>query len=154
MLRDYPTRNRILVRVSLTSAWVLAGGAGFTSALLLNVVRELGTVMTVVCGVILTIGALVATLGVALDRYRWEWSAAWFAAFGLSPYFVAIWAAVFLVDLGRISQAFLVTALVTFFLYRAMMCSAHAARLRGLHHEAEVTLHAGDNGDDGSARSE
>ncbi len=152
MLSLYPLRNRVYVRLSLTTAWTLASCAGVVASLLIgNVIRELGTAMTVVCGLSLLIGSGVATYGVAFNRYRLEWAGAWFAAFGLSPYLVALWLAVFVVDFGRISQAFVISSLVTFFLYRAAMCSAHAARLRALHHEAEVVFHAGDDGDDSGA---
>jgi hypothetical protein len=150
MLSAYPLKNRVSVRFLLTGAWFFAGCAGLSAAALVNItfVRELGIFMTILCGAALAGGALIAALGVAMNSYRWEWGASWLAAFGLSPYLIGIWLAVWFIDIGRISQALLVTSLVVFFLYRSAMCAAHAAKLRSLHQAAEVTFHADDDDDD------
>lgn len=154
MLSLYDKRHRIAVRSALTASWGFAGLAGLSAATLtsvsLTVVRELGLVLTVVCGLALALGAGVATWGVATDRYRFEWGGAWFAGFGISPYVVSLWAvisATWPAEITRTTQGLLVTSLLCFFLTRALMCGAHASRLRALHVAGEVTLHAGDDDD-------
>lgn len=77
--------------------------------------------------------ASIAALGVAINSYRLEWVASWFAATALAPYALVYWYTVFTENFGRLSSAFLLTALVGFFVTRAIMCSAHAERLRLLH---------------------
>ena len=87
----------------------------------------------VIAGSILTVMSTLAALGVATNRYRIEWVAAWLSATALAPYTLVYWYTVFAVDVARLSSAFLLTALCGFFVTRAIMCSAHAERLRLLH---------------------
>lgn len=158
MLSPYVRRHRIAVRSALTFSWIFAGLAGLSAATLttvsLTVVRELGLVLTIVCGIAFAVGAGVATYGVAFDRYRFEWAGSWFAGFGISPYVVSLWAVIVSTgEVTRQTQALLVTSLLCFFLARALLCGAHAARLRALHEAGEVTLHAADDDDDSSGHS-
>jgi Na+/H+ antiporter NhaD/arsenite permease-like protein len=140
MFSHLPPRQRVYVRSALSLAWAMAALGGFSS-LLLSPIWPLDALAVTgrVAGVILSIMALMAAMGVATNRYRVEWVAAWFSATALAPYTLVFWYSVFSTDLARMSSAFLLTALLCFFVTRAIMCSAHAARLR--------LLHEGDIGD-------
>lgn len=86
-----------------------------------------------IAAVALTSMASLAALATATNNYRLEWVASWFAATALAPYALVYWYTVFTENIERMSSAFLLTALVGFFVTRAIMCSAHAERLRLLH---------------------
>lgn len=157
MLSTYSQRHRVAVRTTLSLSWGFAGAAGISATALTTVsntvVRELGAVLTVACGLALFLGCTVAMWGVARDRYRFEWSGSWFAAFGISPYVVSIWAVVSTGGYTRTTQALLVTSLMLFFVARALLCGAHASRLRALHEAGEEAFHAGNNVDDSSGHT-
>jgi hypothetical protein len=147
MLSQYPRAHRYFVRASLVGAWVFAAGAGFAAttftAMSISIVRELGVVLTILCGASLAMGAVWAALGVLFKHYRWEWGASWACCFGISPYVFSVWYVVlFQVEVTRTTQAFLVTSLFLFFLSRAALCGAHAARLRAMHVEGGVVTNA------------
>lgn len=104
----------------------------------LAIVSELGTVVSSGWGLILATAAIVAGVGVATNRYRIEWPAAWFAASGLSIYAITLWWIVFTGGTSGLTQAFMVSAAVLFMVTRALFCAAHAAKLR--------TIHSGETG--------
>jgi hypothetical protein len=134
MFSHLPPRQRTFVRVALSSAWGMSALAG-ASSLIVAPGWTLGVlaVTTVIAGIALASMASLAALGVILNRYRMEWVAAWFSAAAFAPHVLAYWYSVFAVDLERLSPAFLMTALVGFYMSRAIMCAAHAERLRLLH---------------------
>jgi hypothetical protein len=91
------------------------------------------TITGLIAAIALASMASIAALGVAANNYRLEWVASWFAATALAPYALVYWYTVFTENIERMSSAFLLTALLGFFVTRAIMCSAHAERLRLLH---------------------
>ena len=132
MYTGLPKRQRILVVATLTATWLLVAAAGFSSAFLSprTVTAEVGSVVLLVCGSAVMTSALIAALGVAINRYRWEWAASWLTAAGVVPYVITVWWLVFSESGSRLTQAFFVTALLTFLVHRALMCAAHAAKMR------------------------
>jgi hypothetical protein len=136
MYSHFPPRLRSSIRVALTIAWAfsaLAGAVGVfsnitTDPVIVGQLRDIG-------GGILAATATFAAVGVALNRYRLEWVASWFSAAALTPYTMVYWYTVFAVDGDRAESAFLLTSLIVFYLSRAIMCAAHAQRLRALHEE-------------------
>lgn len=137
MYSHLPPRQQRNIRASLTVAWGLSGLAGASSLAYGTHAFDLLAVTAGIAAVSLIAMATIAGVGTALNRYRMEWVAAWFAAAALAPYTLVYWYSVFSVDLGRMSSGFLLTALLAFFVSRAIMCSAHAERLR-LMHEGEL----------------
>lgn len=134
MYSHLPPKQRVYVRTALSSAWAMSALGGLSSLIFsLGGPLDALAVTGRVAGVILSVMAVMAVVGVAVNRYRVEWIAAWFSATALAPYTLVFWYSVFSVDLTRMSSAFLLTALLCFFVTRAIMCSAHAARLRMLH---------------------
>lgn len=135
MFSGLPTTQRRLVKADLALAWGLAGGAGLSSVLLLpgSFVRELGTLWTLVFGVALAVATTCAVVGVLTGHYRLEWSASYLACASLMPYVGILWATVAFGHSSTLPQAFLVTALVAFFVLRGLLCAAHAALLRDAH---------------------
>lgn len=135
MLSSLPPRHQTYIRAALTAAWCLIALGGGTAVLYspLTIVSELGTIIVYAWGTITMIAGLVAGIGVAADRYRVEWAAAWFAASGLSVYMSTLWWLVFAGETTRLTQAFIVTAAILFMVTRALFCAAHAAKLRAIH---------------------
>lgn len=129
-----PRRNRRQVKTSVSTSWGFAVVAGL--AVVANspvtVIPELGLWGTIISGGTLAAAGLLAAVGVISNRYRLEWLAAWVAAASLAPYLVVVWA-VTLLDPTRLNQAGLVAALVGFIITRAMLCAAHAEKLRVVH---------------------
>lgn len=135
MYSGLPPRLRRIVKAVLAAAWVFAGLAGASAAFLPTspALLELGPFWSYTSGTALFVSALVAAVGAATARYRWEWVAAWGAAASLVPYTMTLWGLVFSVSPDRLTAAFLATSLVTFFVLRALLCAAHAAKLREVH---------------------
>ena len=135
MLSIYPRRYRISLRIALVAAWLFAAIGGFGMIVLspLTIVSELGGIAIYAAGAIGLAFSLIATWGVAVDRYRFEWAPAWMAASGFSVYGATLWWLVFSGEWTRLTQASVVTAAILFMMSRALFCAAHAARLRSLH---------------------
>jgi hypothetical protein len=114
----------------LALAWFAVAAGGLSSVLFAD--REPVVDAFGIAGVVT---ATVAGLGVVFDRYRWEWVAAWFTAAAMTPYVFGAWGLVAERGPRVLSTAFLLTALVAFFALRALMCAAHAAKLRAIHEE-------------------
>lgn len=135
MLSGLPRKYRISIRVVLTAAWIFATFAGFFAIVLspLTIASELGQVLLYLCGAVTATAGGFATVGVAANRYRIEWPAAWFAASGLSFYGVILWWLVFSGEWTRSTQACSVSVAILFMVSRALYCAAHAAKLRALH---------------------
>lgn len=143
MFSNLPRRERVLVKTSLVSAWALSGAAGISAIVLASqaYVEELGPIITIVVGAALFLASLFAAVGVATNRYRWEWISAWLSGLALSPYLGSVWAVVvFAGDEAQVPQGFLVASLVTFYVHRAVMCASHASKLRREHALAEATI--------------
>lgn len=145
MYSNLPKRQRRLIKLVLASSWLLAG-AGGVSAIVVSpntIVAELGRLVVFGWGGVVAVSSLIATAGVLFKRYRWEWWASWFAAAGIVPYVGTVWWLVAAGETTRLTQAFLVTSLMGFFVLRALLCAAHAAKLRAVHEEVA-------NGDGGA----
>jgi hypothetical protein len=89
-------------------------------------------------GVSLTVSAIFASAGAAFNRYRFEWTSAWFAAAGFTPYISLYWSVVPDNVDGTLPVALLMMSLVTFFAFRGLSCGAHAAKLRAKHEAANT----------------
>lgn len=141
MYSGLPPANRRIVKTTLASAWLLAASAGLSAVVMspTRIINELGSWGTLASGILLGVSAIFAALGVVGNRYRWEWIASWMSAVALAPYFVTVWALTFLDSWTRSNQAFLVSSLLAFFVSRAVICAAHAAKLRVVHVAQAVT---------------
>lgn len=152
MYSGLPLPHRRFVKVSLSASWLFAAAAGLSAVILSpnTIISELGPWLTEISGWMLGTAAITAMLGVAGARYRWEWFASWFAAAALSPYLVTVWALTLTGEPTRSTQAFLVTSLLSFFITRAVLCSAHAAKLREVHGAGTGVIDLIENGGTGS----
>lgn len=135
MFSALPRKYQILVRVSLSVAWVFValGGVGTVFFSPLTIASEMGLRVMYALGGMSVIAAMSAMFGVAAGYYRVEWSAAWFAAAGFSAYAITLWWLVFTGETTRLTQASIVSAAIMFMVTRALFCAAHAAKLRALH---------------------
>lgn len=135
MFSTLPGRYPILIRSSLSSAWLLLSLCGVSAVLSSPraLVVELGTLITYGWGAVLAVAALIAAIGVVANRYRWEWSAAWFATSGLSAYALTMWWLVFTGGTAMVTHAAVVSGATMFTVTRALFCAAHAAKLRAIH---------------------
>ena len=135
MYSGLPARERRQIKTALTASWVTSAGAGVSAFVLAPtiVVHELGGWGTIATGISLAVAALVAGLGVATAHYRWEWVSAWVSAAALAPYLVILWSQIIVGASDNSTQAFLATSLLGFYITRAFLCSAHAAKLREAH---------------------
>lgn len=141
MYSVFPRRHQVSIRLTLSLAWLLAAGGGLSALTVspLSLIVELGPVVTHLWAVGLMIASAIALLGVAMNKYRFEWVAAWLAAVGLFPYVTTIWWLVSIGQTGHLTQAFMLSSLLVFMVLRANFCSAHAARLRSIHVETGST---------------
>lgn len=132
MLSSYLRRDRILLRGILASAWIVVALGGVSAILFTptTIENELGTLLTYIWGGISAIASIIAAIGVLTNRYRLEWAAAWFAGAGLAVYGGVVWWLVVAGSTTRLTQAFLISALILHTVYRALSCGAHARKLR------------------------
>lgn len=159
MYSGLPTRARRVVKTVLVTAWALSACAGITTLLMPTspALAALGPFWSYLSGMLLLISTLVAAVGVATSRYRWEWVAAWAAATAAVPYTLTLWGLVIAVSPDRMTAAFLTTSLVSFYALRALLCAAHAAKLREVHQAGTAAIEAvlsegdKDDGDDAPA---
>ena len=135
MYANLPKAQRRAIKGTLTLAWMFAGGAGVSAVVAAptTIITEIGTLLTYLAGAVLAASSFVAALSVVTGRYRWEWVASWLAAAALVPYLTTVWALCLTGEWGRATQAFLISSLLTFFVCRGILCSAHAAKLRAAH---------------------
>ncbi|QHB37034.1 hypothetical protein QDA00_gp69 [Microbacterium phage Matzah] len=153
MYSGLPPKQRAVVKTTLISAWALSGLAGASAVIASpnTIISEIGLWGTVLSGALLMLATLIAIVGVAGNRYHLEWIASWGAATALAPYLVTVWALVFTDTATRSTQAFLITSLVAFYISRAALCAAHAAKLRQDHTLSTATLNTiteGEKADD------
>lgn len=140
MFSALPDHHRRLVKATLSAAWVSSAGAGLAAVVLPTVsVDPLGVIGTGIAGATLAVATVLAALGVALNRYQWEWVASWLASASLIPYLVTLWAMTF-VSSSNLGQAFLITSLMLFYATRSLLCAAHAAKLREIHVVATAAI--------------
>lgn len=123
-------RDRFLVKGTLALAWGMVAAGGMSSIVYVD--HEL---LTDIFGGIATTMSLIAMAGVIMNRYRWEWVAAWFTSAAVVPYALDSWRRAIENGPDNLPTAFLLTALIAFFALRALLCSAHAAKLRAIHTE-------------------
>ena len=145
-----------MVKAVLASAWGLSAAAGISTMLMPTspALSALGEPWAIGSGIALFISTLVAAVGVATARYRWEWVAAWLAAASLVPYTFTVWGLVIAVAPDRMTAALLTTSLVMFYVLRALLCAAHAAKLREVHKAGTAALEqAVSEGDEGDTAS-
>lgn len=154
MYSDLPARARRQIQFALAAGWLSSAGAGVSLfAPPPNPLEEvLGFWPSLGSGVVLVVAALCATYGVVFRRYRWEWAAGWIGASALVPYALVAWTLCVTVSGLYSTSAFLATSLLAFCASRALLCSAHAAKLREVHSAATAVLDAIGEGeeDDGA----
>ena len=140
MYSTLPPKQRRYVLITLSLYWLLVAAGGSTSIVFEpnRITESMGEYTTNAWGTVVLISGLAAVVGVTFRRYRIEWIAAWMAAAGISPYVLAIWWLVADGEPFRLTQGFMMTALLVSFLKRAMSCSAHAAKMRELHKEVMI----------------
>ena len=140
MYSTLPPKQRRYVLITLSLYWLLVAAGGSTSIVFEpnRITESMGEYTTNAWGTVVLISGLAAVVGVTFRRYRIEWIAAWMAAAGISPYVLAIWWLVADGEPFRLTQGFMMTALLVSFLKRATSCSAHAAKMRELHKEVMI----------------
>lgn len=140
MFTGLSSRLRLMIRLAISAGWLLAAGGGVSALFVMpNPIIEMwGHPFRVAWAVMLGVAGLVAALGVTLDRYRLEWGASWFAAAAAVPYAMTLWLLFFYGEPGRITGAFFMTGLISAMIARALLCSAHAEKLRTA---SEVATH-------------
>lgn len=152
MYSGLPPRERRAVQASLVVGWLSATGAGLSAALNPTSVTlaTMGSVIAAIMGVMLAASAVVATVGILAQRYRLEWVAAWVAAAGFVPYSITIWSLTVTENSSWFTAAFISTVSLSFYVSRALLCAAHAAKLRIVHEASETITSALDavQGDD------
>lgn len=158
MYSSFPKRDRVAIKAALSSAWAFTAVSGVGGIFLSpnTVQAELGPHFPVISAMLLVISSLGAILGVLINRYQIEWVAAWFAAAGLLAYAITVWALVFSSTPTRLQQAGAITSLMFFYVYRIVMCSAHARKQRKVHELVQQMANNGallGRGDDASNTS-
>lgn len=128
MFSGLPPRQRALIRTTLSGAWLLVAAGGLSA-----VATEPAGIPQDFFGLAVVVTSFFAAAGVIFNRYRWEWVSSWFAAASMTPYVLAAVADTFRHGPQNLSSVFLLTALAAFFVSRALMCAAHAAKLRARH---------------------
>ena len=116
-------------------AWfftAVAGGGGVLLDLG-SLAAQIGAPVPFAASLVVCVFSTFAALGVALDRYWIEWAAAWFVAGGVFVYTVIFWGLVIAGQAGRFQTAGLLSALLMFYVYRIVACSAHARKQRTIH---------------------
>lgn len=134
MYSSFPKQDRIRIKLALALAWsfVMFGGlAGIVTAK--SVEAELGFWIPFAGSFIVSIFGAVAVLGIVLNRYWLEWVAAWFVSGGVFVYALYIWYITIASGSFKFQGAALLTALLFFFAYRIVACSAHARKQRLIH---------------------
>ncbi|QDH93284.1 hypothetical protein QC999_gp66 [Microbacterium phage Cressida] len=146
MYSGLPTKERRRVQAALVFGWVSATGAGISAAFNPTSVTllEMGPVIAAIMGLTLSVSAVAAIVGILGRQYRIEWVAAWLAAAGFVPYSITIWSLTITLNLSWLTAAFISTVCLAFFVSRAMLCAAHAAKLRIAHETTETITAAFD----------
>lgn len=134
MYSSFPKQDRIRIRLSLSLAWGFVALGGFSGVFAPPSV-ELGAVgwLPIISSMIVASFGAVATVGIALNNYRLEWVAAWFVAGGVFAYALLVWYLTISAGNNRYQAAALLSALMFFFAYRIVSCSAHARKQRLIH---------------------
>jgi len=140
MYSGLPPRERRAVQAALVAGWFSATGAGITAAVnpTSQTLTEMGPIIAAIMGISLSISAVVAMVGVLGNRYRLEWVAAWVSAAGFVPYSITIWSLTITENISWLTAAFISTTALSFFVSRALLCAAHAAKLRIVHETSET----------------
>jgi hypothetical protein len=143
MYSGIPAPQRRALQASIIAGWVCSVGAGLAAifAPYSVVLTEMGPVVAASMGAALAFSAIIATIGVARNRYRLEWVAGWLAAASFVPYSITIWSLTITLNVHWLTAAFISTIALAFFVSRALGAAAHAAKLR-LIHEASETITA------------
>lgn len=142
MFSGLPRRHQTRVRASVAVAWALSAAAGLSAAVAPEQGFPLGVEAAFVTGIALVVCAGAAAIGVMINRYRLEWVSAWLAAGSIVPLTVVLWAIAITQSLSFLSDALFVTSLLAFFLSRAALCAAHAAKLREAHDQSIAVIEA------------
>lgn len=155
MYSGLPPREKRAVKAALIAGWLAATGAGISATLnpTSTTLTEMGLLAAVIMGLLLSISAVGALIGVISDRYRFEWASSWIAAAGFVPYAITIWSLTLMVNVDWLTVSFIATVALSFFVSRAFLCAAHAAKLRVVHEASETITSAieavQDGADDG-----
>lgn len=135
MYSSFPKKDRIAIRAALGSSWGFSALSGFAGVFFTpqTVTSELGFHLPVISSAVVLMFSFAALFGVVFNRYQFEWMASWFTAGGAFVYIVTVWGLVFTGSITRLQQAASLTALLGFYIYRIISCSAHARKQRTIH---------------------
>ncbi|QGJ96996.1 hypothetical protein PBI_TEAMOCIL_45 [Microbacterium phage Teamocil] len=144
MYSGLPPRERRAVKAALLAGWVSATGAGVSAWIYPTsiVLTAMGSLVATVMGIALGASALLAVVGVSFNRYRFEWVAGWLSAAAFVPYSITIWSLTITSNPHWLTASFISTVALAFFVSRALLCAAHAAKLRVAHEASEVITSA------------
>lgn len=144
MYSGLPPRERRAVKAALIAGWLAATGAGISATVnpTSTTLTEMGPLAAMIMGLLLSIAAVGALIGVISDRYRFEWVSAWIAAAGFVPYAITIWSLTVTININWLTASFIATVALSFFVSRAFLCAAHAAKLRVVHEASETITSA------------
>lgn len=134
MYSSFPKSDRIRIRLALTFAWAfITFGGAFGVLAAPQIEAEVGSMLPYFSSMAIALFGFVATIGVAVNNYKFEWVAAWFVSGGVFVYAIYIWYLSIVAGNNRFQAAALLTALLFFFIYRIFACAAHARKLRVIH---------------------
>jgi predicted ABC-type sugar transport system permease subunit len=139
MYSSFPRADQLRIRAVLAAAWgfsAIAGGGGVLFDLH-TVSNEIGAPFPLIASIIVGVFSLVAAFGIIRNKYWFEWVAAWFVSGGVFVYTVIFWGLVINGQAGRVQTASLLSALLMFYIYRIVSCSAHARKQRAIHELVE-----------------
>lgn len=143
MYSSFERRDRITLRVVLTVAWFSSAVAGLIGIIgpPASVQNEVGIFLSTMGSIFLLVFGVVAGVGTMANRYWLEWAAAFFASGGTAVYVAATWGIVIGGGhSGRAQTAALLTALLSFTVYRVVACAAHARRQRLVHEHVKQSV--------------
>lgn len=133
--RFIPKRWRLLLQAARAATYLGVAAMGITGLVWqpTTIAAAIGQPLTYWWTGLSTVGALVAMIGVLVDRYRIEWVAIWPAIGGTVAYAATVWGIVAEGQPTRSAQACAITTLTLALIVRAIHLAAHAAQLREEH---------------------
>lgn len=139
MYSNFPKKDERKHVYSLAGAWtfITASGVGGFFLTPVTVVTELGSIIPKIGSAGLILAGIIGLLAVLFRRWGYEAVAAYFALSGLIAYSTNVWVLTFTGSPSRLQQASLITALIFFLIFRIVSFSAHSAKRRREHEEAE-----------------
>lgn len=133
---EYSQGWQVTLRSSRFVFYALAGGMGLSGLIFTptTISGTIGEPMTYLWSALAIFGSAAGMIGVAWNRYRLEWIAAWPLAGGALSYAATVWIIVAVTDSPtRMAQAFGLTALGFAMICHGFTLAAFADKLRRQH---------------------